>query len=219
MVRESSPLVIATITPVPPDKDLGYATFFPAAKDYDLLGAPKSWARVPAVRHAMSNSSSTYFWYLDQNSLIMNPDINVETDIMNPKKLESMMIKDQPIVPPDSVIKTWPHLKGNQAQLVLTQDKEGLADGSFIIRRGEWGQFFLDTWYDPLYRSYNFQKADTHALVSTFSVYTEPQVSADWNKGTYRSMAPDDSCEACPYTPTSYRCRQQGICFPGDRRI
>jgi mannan polymerase II complex MNN11 subunit len=30
----------------------------------------------------------------------------------------------------------------------------------------------LDTWFDPLYRSYNFQKADTHALVSVL-----PQVS------------------------------------------
>ncbi|RDL38999.1 Uncharacterized protein BP5553_03339 [Venustampulla echinocandica] len=145
-------------------KKHGYATFFPTANDYDLKGAPRSWARVPAVRHAMSNSSSTYFWYLDQNSLIMNPDVDIETHIMNPKKLESMMIKGQPIVPPDSVIKTWPHLKGDQAQLVLTQDAEGLAAGSFIVRRGDWGKFFLDTWYDPLYRSYNFQKADTHAL-------------------------------------------------------
>ncbi len=96
----------------------------------------------------------------------MNPDLTVEGDVMNAKKLESMMIKDQPIVPPDSVIKTFPHLEGKNIDLVLTQDKEGLAQGSFIIRRGDWSKFFLDTWFDPLYRSYNFQKADTHALVS-----------------------------------------------------
>jgi len=104
-------------------------------------------------------------WLLDQNSLIMNPEMTVE-DIMNVKKLEAMMIKDQPIVPPDSVIKTFPHLKGKNIDLVLTQDKDGLAQGSGIIRRGEWAKFFLDTWFDPLYRSYNFQRADTHALVS-----------------------------------------------------
>ncbi len=96
----------------------------------------------------------------------MNPDKTVESEIMNPKKLESLMIKDQPIVPPDSVIKTFPHLKGANIDFVLTQDKEGLSQGSFIIRKGEWSRFFLDTWFDPLYRSYNFQKADTHALVS-----------------------------------------------------
>jgi len=95
----------------------------------------------------------------------MNPDLSVEGHIMNPKRLESLMIKDHSIVPPDSVIKTFGYLKGNQVDLVLTQDKEGLAQGSFIIRRGDWSRFFLDTWFDPLYRSYNFQKADTHALV------------------------------------------------------
>ena len=85
---------------------------------------------------------------------------------MNPKLLESMMIKDQSIVPPDSVIKTFSHLKGSQVDLVLTQDKDGLAQGSFVVRKGDWARFFLDTWFDPLYRSYNFQKADAHALVS-----------------------------------------------------
>jgi mannan polymerase II complex MNN11 subunit len=89
---------------------------------------------------------------------------------MNPKRLEALMIRDQSIVPPDSVIKTFGHLKGNQVDFVLTQDKDGLAQGSFIIRRGEWSKFFLDTWFDPLYRSYNFQKADTHALVSSLHI-------------------------------------------------
>lgn len=85
---------------------------------------------------------------------------------MAPKRLESLMIKDQSIVPPDSVIKTFPNLKGGNIDLVLTQDKDGLSQASFIVRKGEWSKFFLDTWFDPLYRSYNFQKADTHALVS-----------------------------------------------------
>lgn len=118
------------------------------------------------MRHAMTKfPNSIYIWYLDQNSLIMNPALTVEDHIMNPKRLESLMIKDQSIVPPNSVIKTFPHLKGNHVDLVLTQDSEGLAQGSFIVRRGEWTKFFLDTWFDPLYRTYNFQRADTHALV------------------------------------------------------
>jgi mannan polymerase II complex MNN11 subunit len=118
------------------------------------------------MRHAMTKfAHSTYFWNLDQNALIMNPDLTVESHIMAPKRLESQMLKNQPIVPPDSVIKTFPHLKGHQVDFVLTQDRDGLAPGSFIVRRGDWGKFFLDTWFDPLYRSYNFQKADIHALV------------------------------------------------------
>jgi mannan polymerase II complex MNN11 subunit len=144
---------------------LGYATFFPTTTDYDLAGSPSSWSRVPAVRHALTKfPHSTWFWFLDQNSLIMNPLMTVEDNVV--KKVESLMLKNHPIVPrPDSVIKTFSHLKANQIDLILTQDKNGLAQRSFLIRRGDWSKFFLDTWFDPLYRSYNFEKADAHALV------------------------------------------------------
>lgn len=168
---------------------VGYATFFPTEEDYDLNGAPNSWARVPAMRHAMTKfPHSTYFWFLDQNSLIMNPFLTVESDIMNPKLLESLMIKDQSIVPPDSVIKTFSHLKGSQVDLVLTQDKDGLAQGSFVLRRGDWARFFLDTWFDPLYRSYNFQKADAHALVS-FDIQLNEEIGGSYSTGTHSPMA------------------------------
>ena len=98
----------------------------------------------------------------------MNPDLTVES-IMDPKRLDVLMIKDQPIVPPDSVIKTFTHLHGDQIDFALTQDHEGLAPISFILKRGDWSKFFLDTWFDPLYRSYNFQKAETHALVRDYA--------------------------------------------------
>jgi mannan polymerase II complex MNN11 subunit len=136
----------------------------------------------------------------------MNPELKVETHIMDRKRIESLMIKDQPIVPPNSVIKTWPHLKGENVEFVLTQDKEGLAPGSFIVKRGDWGKFFLDTWFDPLYRSYNFQKADAHALVrsSTFlmpySLYTNRVI------GTYCSMASYYSLKTRHCTATNYKC-------------
>ncbi len=95
----------------------------------------------------------------------MDPSVNLNTYILGKKKLEELMLRDIPVVPPDSVIKTFSHLRGDKVDLILTQDGEGLCQGSFILRRGEWAKFFLDTWYDPLYRSYNFQKAEGHALV------------------------------------------------------
>lgn len=107
---------------------------------------------------------STYFFFLDENALITNPDVDLVPDIMDKRKLESLMIVDVPVVPPDSVIKTFRHLKGDRIDIVLTQDKVGLAHQCFIMRRGEWAKYFLDAWFDPLYRSYNFQKAEGHAL-------------------------------------------------------
>ncbi|KAL1305179.1 hypothetical protein AAFC00_002100 [Neodothiora populina] len=143
----------------------GYVAFFPNTTDYPLDNAPGSWSTVPALRHAMSLYPHTpLVFYLTSTALIMNPSLDLETHIMNPARLESLMIVDKPVVPPDSVIRTFSHLKGDRIDFVLTQDSEGLAGGSMIIRNGEWAKFFLDAWFDPMYRSYNFQKAEAHAL-------------------------------------------------------
>ncbi|KAK6597761.1 galactosyl transferase GMA12/MNN10 family protein [Botrytis cinerea] len=121
----------------------GYTTFFPSIGDYDIQGSPNSWSKVPAARHALSKfPHSEYIWVLEQNALIMNPALKVEDHIMAPKRLESLMVKDQSIVPPDSVIKTFPNLKGENVDLVLTQDKDGLSQASFIIRRGNGANSF-----------------------------------------------------------------------------
>ena len=162
---------------------------------------------MPALRHALTKYPySTYFFYLSPHSLIMNPKISLISHVMDKKRLESIMLRDKPVVPPDSVIRTFTHLKGDKVDLVLTQDAEGLCQGSFVLRRGEWAKFFLDTWFDPLYRSYNFQKAEAHALVG-FSI------PCGWSlfptdascTGTCRPMAPDYPDKACTRTPTSHK--------------
>lgn len=68
-------------------------------------------------------------------------------------------------MPPDSVIKTFGHLKAKDVDFIISQDAENLCPGSFILRRTDWTRYFLDVWFDPLYRSYNFAKAEIHALV------------------------------------------------------
>ena len=144
----------------------GHAIFFPNTTDYDLMpNVPSSWATIPALRHAMTLYPHTpWLWYLSSTALIMAPSTKVDAHLLNPQKLEELMIPNQPVVPPDSVIKTFPHLRGERVDLVISQDTEGLAGGSFFVRTGEWAKYFLDAWYDPLYRSYKFQKAEGHAL-------------------------------------------------------
>lgn len=118
------------------------------------------------MRHAITKfPDCKYVWYLDQHALIMNPGSRVEEHVMGAQALEEMMLKDHSIVPPESIIKTFSHLRARDVNLVITQDKDGLSTNSVVLRNGEWAKFFLDTWFDPLYRSYNFQKAETHALV------------------------------------------------------
>lgn len=144
----------------------GYTTFFPNTTDYDLTAsAPQSWSTIPSLRHAMTLWPHTpWLFYLSSSALIMEPKEPLEAKILEPRLLESLMIVDKPVVPPDSVIKTFPHLNGERVDFILTQDREGLAHDSLLIKTGDWAKFFLDTWFDPLYRSYNFQKAEAHAL-------------------------------------------------------
>lgn len=119
------------------------------------------------MRHALTQyPDATYFWYVDVDTFIMNPQLSIEKDVMDAAKLEASMLVDHPVVPPDSIIKTFTHLSGEDIDFVLTQDKGGLATSSFVLRNSEWTRFLLETWFDPIYRSYNFQKAETHALVS-----------------------------------------------------
>lgn len=159
----------------------GYETLFAKVEDYDLKNAPESWAKVVATRHALAKFPDChYIWYLDQDAFIMNTELKIEDHVMQSSRLDELMKKDFPVVPPDSIIKTFSHLKGQDVDFVLTQDKDGLSSGSFVVRNGEWAQFFLDTWFNPLYRSYNFQKLETHALVgrqesgSTIRISTDP---------------------------------------------
>ncbi|KAI9666971.1 MAG: hypothetical protein M1831_001476 [Alyxoria varia] len=145
----------------------GYAAFFPNTTDYDLSEppVPSSWAKIPAMRHAMTlYPYSTYYFYLDRNGLIMQPELSVEEHIMNPGRLRTIMLLDKPVVPPESVIHTYKNIKPELVDAVFTQGRSDVRQESFILRRGEWAKFFLDAWFDSLYRSYNFQRAEGHAL-------------------------------------------------------
>ena len=117
------------------------------------------------MRHAMAKFPyANLFWYLEQTAFIIDHDRSVQEHIMDDEKLLDIVLPDRSIVPPDSVIKTLRHKRSKSIEIILTQDHEGLSSASFIVRRGEWARFFLDAWYDPLYRSYNFQRAEAHAL-------------------------------------------------------
>ncbi|KAL4752835.1 hypothetical protein BDW72DRAFT_170246 [Aspergillus terricola var. indicus] len=145
----------------------GYTNFFANLSDYNsyIGNSPRSWGIVPAVRHAMAaHPSATYFFHLDVHALFMNPIESLESRLLNRHRLEPLIRRDVPVVPPDSIIRTFSHLHPEDIDLIVTTDAEDLSTGSFVLKQGDFARFFLDTWFDPLYRSYNFAKAETHSL-------------------------------------------------------
>ncbi|KAF8471984.1 galactosyl transferase [Kalaharituber pfeilii] len=143
----------------------GYGLFIRDLTDYDMGTAPAGWARIPATRHAMSLfDESEWFWYLDQNSIIMNPSLGIQSHVTAQRRLGSLMLRNVPIVPPDSVIRTYRHTPPERIHFILTQDHDGLNPGSFLIKQGSWARYFLDVWMDPLFINYNFRRAEQMAL-------------------------------------------------------
>lgn len=111
----------------------------------------------------------------------MNPSRSLKSHLLDKSRLRSLMLKDVPIVPPDSIIRTFSHMKEKDVDLILTQDSENLNPGSFILRNGDFARFFLDLWFDPLYRNYNFAKAETHGLVSIALFCREIMTADRWS--------------------------------------
>lgn len=189
------------------------------ATDYNTGKSPRSWAKIIAMRHALSQyPDATFVWFLDQNAYIMDLDRTLEAQVMAPAKLESLMIKDWPVVPPDSIIKTFSHLKGGDAALIISQDDTGLVTNSYVLRNGDWAKFFIETWMDPLYQSYNFQKAERHALVSSISP-TRSHVLTP-STGAHCAMASHDPLQARARAAADVclvRTQQGGQRIPGRR--
>jgi hypothetical protein len=185
----------------------GYKTFYAERGDYNLEGSPASWGKVTALRHAMTEfPDCRWMWYLDQDGIITDTAQGLEQRVLSESKLSELMLKDRSVVPPESIIKTFSHIRAEDIDFVVTQDNVGMSIASFAIRNGEWAKFFLDTWFDPLYRSYNFQKAEAHALVGFLRPLSPNMedyesitpLTRHGTVGTYRPVASDHPLEACP---------------------
>lgn len=128
----------------------------------------------------------------------MKPKIALDQLVLDQRRLAELMQPDVPVVP-ESIIKTFGHLSPDDVALVMSQDGAGIVIDSMLVKNGQWAKFFLETWLDPLYRSYNFEKAERHALVC-FGTQTWRFLSvaeqADGAIGTCYSVAPNIIVEA-----------------------
>ncbi|KAF3915013.1 hypothetical protein AA313_de0209193 [Arthrobotrys entomopaga] len=144
----------------------------------------KSFNKLPLMRHAMATYPYTKtFWFLSSDSLIINMDLSVDAHILSKPRLNSLMLRDHPVIPPESIIKTFKRTDADDIQLIITQDGKSVKSDSFFVRRKKeefgweegkgksikkggtvYGYYLLDTWFDPLYRFYHFGDGETSAL-------------------------------------------------------
>ena len=96
----------------------------------------------------------------------MNPSIPLHTHYLSPASLLALPLRDVPVFPPETTIRTLT-LRAqpiSQIGLILSHGGGILHTGSIILRRGDYAKFILDSWNDPLVRSYGFAGEDHQAL-------------------------------------------------------
>ena len=128
------------------------------------------WIRIFAVRAAMlAFPQAKWFWYLDQDGLIMNMNINLHDYVLSDEALDPIMLRQQKINPQSGIIKTYKSSRPNSVRLILTQSDEKIETHSFLVRNDDIGKSILEFWCGDLFYSYpNFpygpESAVTHIL-------------------------------------------------------
>lgn len=127
---------------------------------------PDRWARVFVLREAMyAFPNAKWFWYVGENSLIMRDDISLNNYILKQTALDPIILRNQPLLPPDGAVKTYSNILPSDVSLILTQTERNLNTDNFIIKNDLTGRAILELWMDPLFRKYpSFRKEENNAL-------------------------------------------------------
>lgn len=131
--------------------------FMPYFKTFDELSSNErlKWMRIFCMRAAMfAFPDAKWFWYLDQNALIMDKKIDLIDYLLRPEALDSTILREQPIVLLDLRIKTSRKAKAESLALLLTQSDSKIESYSFLVKNGFLGKALLESWSSPLYLSY-----------------------------------------------------------------
>jgi len=138
--------------------------FVPRLQKTGNLGT--NWWKIMLLREAINAfPHAEYFWFLDEKSLIVQGNVRIEDLILNPEMLQAKMLRDQPIVPPGSAIKTYKNTRPEDVSLILTQNNLGISTDSIIVKNDIQGKAMLEYWISKLYRAYrDFFENEVRAL-------------------------------------------------------
>jgi len=103
-----------------------YQEFLPALNSMNVLKSKEKakWIRLFCLRAAMfAFPEAKWFWYIDQDSLIMDMSINLQDYLLSPEALNPVILKEQPIIPPDGRIKTYRNSNADLTKLIVTQSE------------------------------------------------------------------------------------------------
>lgn len=130
----------------------------------------RKWVRIFCLRAAMfAFPEAKYFWYFDQDGLIMDTSINLKQYVLSDEALGPIMLRDHPVSPKNGIVKTYKSSKPQNARLILIQSADKIETDSFIVKNDPEGKSMIEFWSSELFFQYpNFpygpDSAITHIL-------------------------------------------------------
>ncbi|KAK9370709.1 galactosyl transferase GMA12/MNN10 family-domain-containing protein [Lipomyces kononenkoae] len=146
----------------------GYTFLFMNLTKYISPNKHPVWAKVSAIQDALeSNPTAEWIWWLDTDAIIMTPEIDLASHLLNPDSLRSRRACDRKIMLPDgqsSGLGVPCNPDVNKIDMIVSQDHNGVNAGSILFRRTEWSMGFLDMWADPMYVNGEFERQEQDVL-------------------------------------------------------
>lgn len=107
-----------------------------------------------AAMHAFPNAEK--FVFIEDNSLISNFKLKIENNILNPKTLESSILKGVTLSK-DATIKTYTNVNIKDISVIIPQDNDNnLVLSTFIVTNDLYGKVFLEYIGDTLIREFEW---------------------------------------------------------------
>jgi hypothetical protein len=120
---------------------------------YDF-GAKIYWNKIPILQDAMRRyPHAEWFWWLDLDIIIMTPSLDLHSHVLSPAAMQRTFEFDQPIYSPgggDSGFRTPAAYDYDGVNFIIANGGWGMNVGSFLMRRGQWSDWLLEMWADPL---------------------------------------------------------------------
>ncbi|AQZ12249.1 MNN10 (YDR245W) [Zygosaccharomyces parabailii] len=109
----------------------------------------EGWQKVDILRQAMREfSNAEWFWWLDLDTLIMEPQFSLEDHIFN--RLNNITDRTLQDFNPLNIPIDIPYVDyKEEVNLLITQDCGGFNLGSFLIKNTEWSHMLLELWWEP----------------------------------------------------------------------
>ncbi|AMD20342.1 HDL402Wp [Eremothecium sinecaudum] len=179
-----------------------------------------------AAMHAFPRAK--YFWFIDQEGLIMNMDFSLEKHLLSEKVFKNIVLKGVPVIK-DSTILTHRELPMSNVKMIIPHTPNGqIETNSFIITPSLYGKAFLDYLSDPLIRNYKWEHfgdsvghmLQWHPKMLSRTALIKPKViSAVYDPADKNSdqKKPEDIENSATYTDDDVvilfkGCRERGTC-------